>query len=336
MNTQIIAIANQKGGVGKTTTCVNLGIGLAQAGKKVLLIDGDPQGSLTISLGHPQPDKLPFTLSDAMGRIMMDEPIKPGEGILHHSEGVDLMPADIQLSGMEVSLVNAMSRETILRQYLDTLKGQYSHILIDCQPSLGMLTVNALAAANRIIIPVQAEYLPAKGLEQLLQTANKVKRQINPKLQIDGILLTMVDNRTNFAKEIAALLRETYGSKIKVFGTEIPQGKQTVKQLIGQNQGVSNIEITDPSIKEFEKIARKYGVDYAVKKDRSSSPPKYLIFFKGRDADALTAAFTEYTGKKVRKAQKTERPSVLAKLSQFKELVKHAVVDRNKRKELER
>ena len=188
MNTQIIAIANQKGGVGKTTTCANLGIGLAQAGKKVLLIDGDPQGSLTISLGHPQPDKLPFTLSDAMGRILMDEPLRPGEGILHHPEGVDLMPADIQLSGMEVSLVNAMSRETILRQYLDTLKGQYSHILIDCQPSLGMLTVNALAAANRVIIPVQAEYLPAKGLEQLLQTVNNVKRQINPKLQIDGIL----------------------------------------------------------------------------------------------------------------------------------------------------
>ena len=161
MNTQIIAIANQKGGVGKTTTCANLGIGLAQSGKKVLLIDGDPQGSLTISLGNPQPDKLPFTLSDAMGRILMDEPIRPGEGILHHPEGIDLMPADIQLSGMEVSLVNAMSRETILRQYLDTLKGQYSHILIDCQPSLGMLTVNALAAANRVIIPVQAEYLPA-------------------------------------------------------------------------------------------------------------------------------------------------------------------------------
>ena len=118
MNTQIIAIANQKGGVGKTTTCANLGIGLAQAGKKVLLIDGDPQGSLTISLGNPQPDKLPFTLSDAMGKILMDHPIRPGEGILHHVEGVDLMPADIQLSGMEVSLVNAMSRETVLRQYL--------------------------------------------------------------------------------------------------------------------------------------------------------------------------------------------------------------------------
>lgn len=222
MNTQIIAISNQKGGVGKTTTCVNLGIGLAQTGKKVLLVDADPQGSLTISLGYPRPDELSVTLSDVMSKILTDQPIQPGEGIIYHSEGVDLMPADIQLSGMEVSLVNAMSRETILKQYLNTVKGQYSHVLIDCQPSLGMLTVNALAAANRIIIPVQAEYLPAKGLEQLLQTVSKVKRQINPKLQIDGILLTMVDNRTNFAKEIAALLRETYGSKIKVFSTEIP------------------------------------------------------------------------------------------------------------------
>ena len=115
-----------------------------------------------------------------------------------------------------------------------------------------------------------------------------------------------------------------------------PKGKQTVKQLIGQNQGVSNIEINDPSIRDFERIARKYGVDYAVKKDRRASPPKYLIFFKARDADALTAAFTEYTGKKVKKAEKTERPSVLAKLAQFKELLKNTVVDRSRRKELER
>ena len=178
--------------------------------------------------------KLYDTATHAVSRF---EPIKPGEGILHHPEGVDLMPADIQLSGMEVSLVNAMSRETILRQYLDTVKGQYSHILIDCQPSLGMLTVNALAAANRIIVPVQAEYLPAKGLEQLLSTINKVKRQLNPKLQIDGILLTMVDNRTNFAKEIAALLRETYGSKIKVFGTEIPHSVRA-KEISAEGKSI--------------------------------------------------------------------------------------------------
>ena len=237
LETQIIAIANQKGGVGKTTTCANLGIGLAQAGKKVLLIDADPQGSLSISLGYPQPDRLPITLSDMMGKILTDQPINISEGILHHAEGVDIMPSDIQLSGMEVSLVNAMSRETILRQYINAVKDKYSHILIDCQPSLGMLTVNALAAANRIIIPVQAEYLPVKGLEQLLQTINKVRRQLNPKLKIDGILLTMVDNRTNFAKEIAILLRQTYGNTIKVFNTEIPHSVRA-KEISAEGKSI--------------------------------------------------------------------------------------------------
>lgn len=263
MNAQVIAISNQKGGVGKTTTCVNLGIGLAQAGKKVLVVDGDPQGSLTISLGHPQPDKLPITLSDMMGKILMDEPILPGEGILHHPEGIDLMPADIQLSGMEVSLVNAMGRETILRQYLDSVRNQYSHILIDCQPSLGMLTVNALAAANRVLIPVQAEYLPAKGLEQLLSTISKVRRQINPKLQIDGILLTMVNSRTNFAKEISTLLRDTYGSKIKVFGTEIPhsvRAKETSaegKSIYAHDPGGKVAEAYRNLTKEVLKIEKQ-------------------------------------------------------------------------------
>ena len=222
MKTEIIAVANQKGGVGKTMTCANLGIGLAMTGKKVLLVDADPQGSLSISLGYAQPDKLPFTLSDAMGRVLTDRPISPDEGILHHEEGVDLLPANIELAGMEVSLVSAMSRETILRQYLAEMKGRYDHILIDTAPSLGMLTINALAAANRVVIPVQSEYLPIKGLEQLLATVSKVRRQINPKLQIDGILLTMIRSRTNFSKEISQLLRETYGSKIKVFDTEIP------------------------------------------------------------------------------------------------------------------
>lgn len=219
---QIIAMANQKGGVGKTTTCANLGIGLVQQGKKVLLIDSDPQGSLSISLGYDQPDQLPITLSDILEKVMDEELEDPKAGILHHGEGVDLMPANISLSGMEVSLVNVMSREKVLKAYLDGVKQHYDYILIDCMPSLGMLTVNALAAADNVIIPVQAQYLSAKGLEQLLQTVNKVRRQINPKLTIGGILLTMVDSRTNYAKEISGLLRETYGSKIKVFATDIP------------------------------------------------------------------------------------------------------------------
>ena len=190
MNAEIIAIVNQKGGVGKSFSCINIGVGLARAGKKVLLVDFDPQASMTIALGYPQPDRLPTTVTDVMTKIIEDDPLHHAEGIIHHAEGVDLLPADIRLSGMEVALVNTISRETILRQYLNTVKRNYTHILLDCQPSLGMLTVNALAAANRVLIPVQAEYLPAKGLEQLLQTVKKVRKQINPNLSIDGILLT--------------------------------------------------------------------------------------------------------------------------------------------------
>lgn len=219
----VIAVVNQKGGTGKTTTCENLGIGLANEGKKVLLVDTDPQGSLTIALGNPRPDDLPVTLTDLMAKIMQDQPPLPKEGILSHEEGVDLVPANITLSGLEVSLVNAMSRETILKQYLETVKGQYDYILLDCMPSLGMLTVNALTASDQVLIPVQANYLSAKGLEQLLQTVNKVKRQINPKLRIEGILLTMVDSRTNYAKEISSLIRDTYGSKLKVYDADIPR-----------------------------------------------------------------------------------------------------------------
>ncbi len=222
MPSHVVAITNQKGGVGKTTTCVNLGIGLAMEGKRVLLVDSDPQGSLSISLGYSQPDHIPDSLATVLAKTMLDEPIADREGILQHAEGVDLMPANIELSGLEVSLVNAMSREKVLKQYLDSIRSEYDYILVDCMPSLGMLTINNLAAADSVLIPVQAQYLSAKGLEQLLQTINKVRKQINPRLKIDGILLTMVDGRTNDAREIAALLRETYGSKLRVFESMIP------------------------------------------------------------------------------------------------------------------
>ncbi|MBR1814506.1 MAG: ParA family protein [Lachnospiraceae bacterium] len=222
-NAVITAVTNQKGGTGKTTTCENLGIGLAREGKKVLLIDADPQGSLTVALGFPNPDLISVTLSDLMMRVMQDEPAFPGEGVLHHPEGVDLIPANIMLAGTEAALVNAKSRETVLKQVLEGEKKNYDHILLDCMPSLGMLTINALAAADQVIIPVQANYLSAKGLEQLLNTISKVHQQINPKLKIEGIFLTMVDGQTNNAKEISRLIRDTYGGKIRVYDTEIPR-----------------------------------------------------------------------------------------------------------------
>lgn len=219
---KVIAIANQKGGVGKTTTTSNLGIGLAKQGKNVLLIDADAQGSLTASLGIREPDRLEITLATIMASIINDEEIKPEYGILRHEEGVDFMPGNIELSGLETSLVNVMSRETVLRTYIEQLKDRYDYILIDCMPSLGMITINAFTSADSILIPVQAAYLPVKGLEQLIKTIGKVKRQINPKLEIEGILLTMVDNRTNYARDISNLLIENYGSRVRIFENSIP------------------------------------------------------------------------------------------------------------------
>ena len=217
-----IALANQKGGVGKTTTAASLGIGLSRQGKKVLLIDADAQGNLTQMLGWPQPDELSPTLSTLMEKIIAEQSIAPGEGILHHSSGVHLVPANIELSALEVTLVNTMSRETVLRQYLSTVADCYDYALIDCMPSLGMITINALAAADSVIIPVQAHYLPAKGMTQLMRTIGKVKRQINPSLKVDGVLLTLVDGRTNLAKQTAETLRQSYGSVLKIYRSEIP------------------------------------------------------------------------------------------------------------------
>ena len=336
---KVIAIANQKGGVSKTTTCLNLGIALANAGKRVLLVDNDPQGSMTESLGFHNPDEMDETLataifdmlkaddnlsqgrgglgisdgkrkpgdnlsqrrddpngsyerlkphdklsqgcgglrnldgkkepgdnlSQALGsRNDSDEPMKPHDKLsqewgcsdesnhnssdyvgirtMRHIEGVDLIPGNIELAGLEVTLVNVMCRESILRELLLDLQEDYDYVLIDCMPSLGMLTINALVAADSVLIPCCPAYLPAKGLELLLLTISKVRRQLNRKLKIEGILLSMVDSRTNFSKEIIELIQESYGTNVRIFDTKIPF---SVRAAEASAEGVS-IFVHDP------------------------------------------------------------------------------------------
>lgn len=224
MAAKVIAVCNQKGGVGKTTTALNMGAGLVREGKKVLLVDCDPQGDLTTALGYTRPDELSGTLS-----YLMSKEINDGLGrddliacTLPHAEGMDVIPSNIELAAMELTLFNVMSRETILKGVVDSYRPSYDYIIIDCMPSLGILTVNAMTAADSILIPVQAQPLSAKGMTQLLQTIARVKKHTNPQLDIEGVLITLADHRTNLSRETAQAIRQAYGSRIRIFPTDIP------------------------------------------------------------------------------------------------------------------
>jgi chromosome partitioning protein len=222
MMTEVIAISNQKGGVGKTMTTISLGIGLVKQNKKVLVIDVDPQANLTDALGYRNADEIKNTLTTVMTKTIQDEAVG-NTAILHHKEGIDVIPCNIELSGMDIALVNTMSREKVLKQYIDEVKGAYDYVLMDCPPSLGMLTINALTAADSVIIPVQAEYLSAKGMDLLLHTVQRIKRHLNPSLHIKGILITMSDNRTNLSKQIQRDIHQKYGKHLTVFNVSIPR-----------------------------------------------------------------------------------------------------------------
>ena len=269
-NCKTIAICNQKGGVGKTTSTVNLGVGLAMQGKKVLLVDADPQGDLTTCLGWNDADNLQNTLSDKMMEVVQGKENNPFNGILHHKEGVDLMPSSSDLFDFEISLVTAMNREVILKSYLSEVKDKYDYILIDCSPSLGMMTLNSLSAADSVIIPVQAHYLPAKCMTQLLRTVNKVKRHINPNLKIDGILLTIVDNRTNLAKSTVDALRENFGSHIRIFKSQIPMAVKAA-EVASKGKSIYAYEPNSTVAKAYTEFTKEVLADGDRKKERLDS-----------------------------------------------------------------
>jgi len=224
-----IAVSNFKGGVGKTMTAASLGAGLVLQGKRVLCLDVDAQHSLTVSLGIPESDKLSITLTTLMKYVISELDFDPTAGIIQHTDGVDLIPSNNTLAKLELELVGLIGRETILRQYINMVKPLYDYIIVDCAPTLDLLTVNALAAADSVIIPVVPKFLDAKGLELLLKSIAKIRRQINPALSICGILMTMVDHRANFTREIITLIENAYGGKIQIFSEHIPRSIRAVE-----------------------------------------------------------------------------------------------------------
>lgn len=253
---EIIAIANQKGGVGKTTTTFSLGVALAKQGKKVLLIDADPQGDLTTCLGYYDQDNLQHTIGTLMANTIYDNEINAEDAILHHKEGIDLIPSNLDLSAIEFSLVNAMSREFTLKNSISSIRDKYDYILIDCMPSLGMITINALACSDKIVIPVQGEYLAAKGMGHLLKTVTRVQKQINPNLKIGGVVLTLVDKRTNLSKNVRNEIENNYGQFVKIYDSEIPKAINTAKST-STGKSIFEFDKNSPVANAYENLAKE-------------------------------------------------------------------------------
>ena len=270
---RVTSCVNQKGGTGKSVSSTNLGIGLARRGAKVLIIDLDSQASQTISLGWRMPDELPVTIAAQLSKAMDNKPFDPLDGILRHDEGVDLMPSSIELSSLEMRMMNSMSREFILRNYLEGLKPHYDEIVLDCAPTLGLMTINALSASDSVIIPVQPEYLSVVGMTQLFDTIGQVKKQVNPGLQIEGVLITLANMRTNLAKNTVNIIKEAYGGSVRIFPHPVPYSTK-VKEASAAGKSIYAYEpkgnaayAYEQLVKEVERSGRQIGSDVRTAKE---------------------------------------------------------------------
>lgn len=256
MPCKAIAVVNQKGGTGKTATTLSLGVALARRGRRVLLVDTDPQGDLTKSLGWADPDSIATTVATHIEAVIEGADEDPRTGILGHREGVDLMPANIELAGLEMAVFMAMSRERILKTWAEPLRADYDYILFDCAPTLGIIPVNALVAADGVIIPVSAEYLPASGMAGLLKTVGRVRRQINPGLYVEGILVTLYDSRNNLARDVERAIREQYGAALRVFDTVVPRAVSAAESAAA-GESVFSYDASGRVAKAFADLAEE-------------------------------------------------------------------------------
>ncbi len=251
---RVIAVANQKGGVGKTTTCINLGVALARLGKKVLLVDADPQGQVALGLGFPK--KVRVTLKNMLENIIMGLEFDPKEVILKHKEGVEVIPANKLLAGLDVALINVEDREKVLKEYLELLEDDYDYILIDCMPSLGMMVINALYAADSVLIPVQPQYYATDGLTELLKAVKGIKQRYNPKLEIEGILFTMDSRRFNNSKRQKKAVKEAYGTDVRIFEQSIPR-TEALSETTPEGVSIFAYDICSIGAKSYAELAQE-------------------------------------------------------------------------------